>query len=652
MGKTLKARFVLQDQYTRIIERMQRATERYSRSVGDSSEKTDGLGKSSQNATPKITKMVQAFMGLRIVQTIINGIVKGMQEMDTYSNTLARLKLINDNKQTPTELNDKIFAAANRSRGSYGSMAESVARIGMLAGGKFSSNDELIGFTELVQKSFKLGGAGTEEQKSAMLQLSQAMASGRLQGDEYVSIIENAPLIADAIAKYTGVGREGLKELSSDGAITADIIKNAVFSMADDINEQFKTIPKTWGDYMNRIQNGALRAFGKVFDSISMIINTEKFEKFVNNIVRGIYFIANITSAGINFLVPIMSGFFDFIGNMVSWIVSFVASNWNIISSILYAGIIVRIALLVMWLWSAGTALWAMVPAVLANAAAFASANLPLILMIGLIALIIYALNKMGVTTSEMVGFVTGLFFILGAYIGNQFIKAHNVVADFANFFHNVFKDLVRSVAILFLDLATTVLGYIRTLAKGIETVLNKIPGVEISITGSIDKLMGVLDGASGKLKDQMGWEELVKKKEYFDLVDAGSKGYKSGKNFADDIGSKFEKLFDGSLFKGVNNPYDKMDLSSMLGKNVPKVQKIEGKGKNGAVKVEMSDEDIKYLRDSAERDFVAKIQHKTLAPNINVKFTGPISKETDTDKMYKRITKILKEEIAMAGEV
>ena len=350
-------------------------------------------------------------MGLRVVQTLINGIVSGIQTMDTYTNTMARLKLINDNKQTVGELNDKIFATANRSRGSYGAMSESVARIGMLAGDKFSSNDELIGFTELVQKSFKLGGADTTEQQSAMLQLSQAMASGRLQGDEYVSIIENAPLIADAIAKYTGVGREGLKELSSDGAITADIIKNAVFSMSDEINERFKTIPMTWSDYMALIQNEALRAFGKVFESVSILINTEKFQSFVNGIIKGIYLLANLTLWMINFLVPIIAGFFDFLGNMISWIVSFISSNWNILSSILYAGISVGIALFVMWLWSASKALWAMVPAILANGAAFIWSNLPLILMIGLITLIIYTLKKMGVTTSEMVGFVTGLFF-------------------------------------------------------------------------------------------------------------------------------------------------------------------------------------------------------------------------------------------------
>lgn len=619
MGKTLKARFVLQDQYTRIIERMQRATERYSRSVGDSSKKTDDLGKSSQNATPKIAKMVQAFMGLRIVQTIINGIVKGMQEMDTYSNTLARLKLINDNKQTPTELNDKIFAAANRSRGSYGSMAESVARIGMLAGGKFSSNDELIGFTELVQKSFKLGGAGTAEQQSAMLQLSQAMASGRLQGDEYVAIIENAPLIADAIAKYTGVGREGLKQLSSDGAITADIIKNSVFSMADEINEKFKTIPKTWGDYMTLIQNGALRAFSRVFDAVSVLINTEGFQQFVQFIINSIYLIANI----------------------ISWVINFVVDNWDIISSILYAGIIVGVTLLV-------SHLWAMVPPALASAAAFILMNLPLILTIAIIALIIYRMNQLGITVSDVVGYIVGAFYLLGTQIENAFIEIHNIVIDFANFFHNVLKDPIKSVAILFLNLTTTVLGYIRNIAQGIENLLNNIPGIKVNITGGIDNIISKVESVSDVLKDQMGWEELYKKVDYVDLADAANKGYHTGKDFANNIGNKLKNAFNDLSY----NPQSNKDLSSIIGKNVPKVQKIEGKGKNGAVKVEMSDEDIKYLRDSAERDFVAKIQHKTLAPNINVNFTGPISKEADTDKMYKRITKILKEEIAMAGEV
>ena len=626
MGRTLRARFVLQDNYTRHIERINRATEQFARAGGVASQQTDRLnnrirqtGATASSATTGISKMIQAFMGLRIVQTLINGVIKGMQEMDTYSNTSARLKLINDNKQTPTELKDKIFAAANRSRGSYGTMSESVARIGMLAGDKFSSNDELIGFTELVQKSFKLGGAGTEEQQSAMLQLSQAMASGRLQGDEYVSILENAPLIADAIAKYTGVGREGLKKLSSDGAITADIIKNSVFSMANDINEQFKTIPKTWSDYMTLIQNESLRAFSGVFDAISVLINTEGFQQFVQFIINSIYVIAAVAT----------------------WLVESIAADWDFISAILYAGLIVGVAMLAAYLWN-------VVPPALASAAAFVVMHAPLFIAIGLIALIIYAMNKLGITVSDIVGGITGAVTVMLAQIANKFILLYNVGADVGNFFANVFKDPVSSIKILFYDLTSTVIGYILNMASAVEDLVNSIPGVEIDITGKIEGIKEKIEAASKLAKDEMGWEEVFKKYDYIDLTEAGTKGYNVGKNFVDGIGDKLKKAFDGLSY----NPQSEKDLSSIVGKNVPKVQKIEGKGKNGAVKVEMSEEDIKYLRDSAERDFVAKIQHKTLAPNINVKFTGPISKETDTDKMYKRITKILKEEIAMAGEV
>nr|DAG02142.1 MAG TPA: Tail tape measure [Siphoviridae sp. ctdd214] len=629
MSRTLRARFVLQDNYTRTVERMIRTTDQYTRAGGAASRQADNLnnsirrtGTTASSVTTGITKMIQAFMGLRIVQTLINGIVKGMQTMDTYSNTLARLKLINDDKQTPTELNDKIFAAANRSRGSYGTMSESVARIGMLAGKSFSSNDELIGFTELVQKSFKLGGADTMEQQSAMLQLSQAMASGRLQGDEYRSIIENAPLIADAIAKYTGVGREGLKQLSSDGAITADIIKNSMFSMADEINEQFKTIPKTWSDYMTLVQNESLRAFSGVFDAISVLINTEGFQQFVQFIINSIYVIAAVAT----------------------WLVESIAADWDFISAILYAGLIVGVAMLAAYLWN-------VVPPALASAAAFVVMHAPLFIAIGLIALIIYAMNKLGITVIDVVGGITGAVTIMLAQIANKFILLYNVGADVGNFFANVFKDPVASIKILFFDLASTVIGYILKMASAVENLVNSIPGVEINITGKIEGIKNSIEQASKLAKDQMGWEEVWKKKEYIDLTEAGTKGYNAGKSFVDGIGNKLKNAFNGLSY----NPQSAIDLSSIVGKNVPKspkIQKVEGKGKNGAVKVEMSDEDIKYLRDSAERDFVAKIQHKTLAPNINVKFTGPISKEADTDKMYKRITKILKEEIAMAGEV
>src|SRR5690606_22944551 len=194
----------------------------------------------------------------------IAGAVKGMNIADEYTNTAARLKLINDGLQTQEELQNKIFEAANRSRGSYNEMANAVAKMGLLAKDAFSSNDELIAFTELVQKSFKISGADPSEQAGAMRQLTQAMASGRLQGDELVSIMENAPMIFEAIAKYMGVSKGELKKLSSEGVITADVIKNAMFMAAGDIDKAFAKMPMTFGDIWNKIKNGALKAFDKV----------------------------------------------------------------------------------------------------------------------------------------------------------------------------------------------------------------------------------------------------------------------------------------------------------------------------------------------------------------------------------------------------
>ena len=371
--------------------------------------------------------------------------------------------------------------------------------------------------------------------------------------------------------------------------------------------------------FMTLIQNESLRAFSGVFDAISVLINTEGFQQFVQFIINSIYVIAAVAT----------------------WLVESLAADWDFISAILYAGLIVGVAMLAAYLWN-------VVPPALASAAAFVVMHAPLFIAIGLIALIIYAMNKLGITVSDVVGGITGAVTIMLAQIANKFILLYNVGADVGNFFANVFKDPVASIKILFFDLADSVIGYILKMASAVENLVNSIPGVEINITSKIDSIKNNIEQASKLAKDQMGWEEVWKKKEYIDLTEAGTKGYNAGKNFVDDIGSKLKNAFNGLSY----NPQSQKDLSSIVGKNVPKVQKIEGKGKNGAVKVEMSDEDIKYLRDSAERDFVAKIQHKTLAPNINVKFTGPISKETDTDKMYKRITKILKEEIAMAGEV
>lgn len=190
--------------------------------------------------------------------------VSAVKTTDQLTQLRARIDLINDGSQSTAEIMDKVFSAANRSRGSYLDMADSVAKLNLLAKDAFSSNDEAVYFVEQLNKQFKIAGAGVEETTSAMYQLTQAMASGKLQGDEFRSIMENAPMLAQSIAQEMGLSVGQLKEMSSQGLITADIIKNALFNSAEETNQKFAEIPLTFQDIGTKLQNDLITAFAPV----------------------------------------------------------------------------------------------------------------------------------------------------------------------------------------------------------------------------------------------------------------------------------------------------------------------------------------------------------------------------------------------------
>lgn len=199
---------------------------------------------------------------------------------DTWINNSSRLGLLTNGLQEQKMLQQEIYQSALKSRGAYNDTVNVIAKLGLLAPDAFVDNSELVKFTELMNKSFKLSGASTEEKTSAMYQLTQAMASGRLQGDEFRSIIENAPMLANAIAEYTGVSKGELKDLSSDGAISADIIKNALFGAADDIESKFSQLPMTFGDAWTNIGSSATMAFAPLYEQMNGMLN--------NDIVQGV----------------------------------------------------------------------------------------------------------------------------------------------------------------------------------------------------------------------------------------------------------------------------------------------------------------------------------------------------------------------------
>ena len=609
---TLKAMFRLMDGYSSSIDKIDRKTTQATDKILKASGQTDKFneklaetGDSAGKASNGIGKMVGALLSLAAVK-------KGIDITDNYINTAARLNLINDGLQTQSELQDKIFAAADRAKGSYASMADAVAKLQLNAGDQFKSNDETIAFTELLQKSFKIGGTSTSEQSSAMLQLTQAMGAGKLQGDEFRSIMENAPMVADAIAKYMGKSKGELKELSSKGEITADIIKAALFAAGDDINAKFKEMPMTFADVWNKVANGATKAFGPVMEKISELINSDGFQDFIDNVIVGFYVAAQAAE----------------------WLIDTLVNGWDTIGPILaFIGGVLLVIII--------AKLWSMIPLLLAQAAAWLAAYGPIILVIliiiGIISIVISAARQMGATWEEIFGVIGGIIGVFATHFYNKFVWIWNMVAAFINFFGNVFTDPVAAIKALFFDLASSVVGQIEVMAKAIEDVINKIPGVEVNLTGGLKSFKDKLEKASADIKSEAGLVEYVKSKEFMDYSD----GYKKGS----EIGSSIPELFTDSLEK-----LKKTMTDDGIGGSTSNPITVKGTGKNGAVDVSMEDEDLQYLRDIAEREYINKFSTATLAPNVSIQF-GDVHEEADAEKVAGRIKKILQEEIAIAAE-
>lgn len=663
---TLKAMFKLFDGYSITVDKIIRKTDQVTSKIlgasGATDKFNDKLNKSGASAS-----FFNSNLG-KVVGSIatITSAIKAMNIADEFVNTNSRIALINDGLQTQAELQEKIFQSANRAKGSYTDMAGAITRMGLLAGESFGSNDELIAFTELIQKSFKVSGANQGEQSAAMLQLSQAMAAGKLQGDEFRSITENAPMIADAIAKYIGVSKGELKELSSEGAITADIIKNAMFNASDQINSKFEQMPMTFSDIWNKIKNGGLKAFSSVMTKVNDLINTEPFQSFINNMINGFYIIAGAA----NFAIDIISG-----------LGSFISSNWGIIEPILWgviAALIVYNSMSVIAYlrtiqqmgakiakiavdWLEYTAILALILAQQGLNAALAACPITwiIIAVIALIAVFyaaVGAINKLAGTSISATGIIAGVFMVCLAFIGNLFITLFNLIIDsiaiiwnsiaiFAEFLVNVFVDPIGSIIRLFGGLAEVVLGILQSIASAIDTIFGS--NLASAVSGWSDSLQGAVDGLAGEAKIKV---DRIDPNDYhldrFSYTDAYNSGYSFGENLENNFSLD-------SLLGGLGNSVDN------LGSFTPTVDalgtdsnptKVEGTGNAGKVDVDMSDEDLQYLRDIAEREYINKFSTATLAPNIEIKF-GDVHKEADVDKVAARMQKILQEQIAIASE-
>ncbi|HBF5712917.1 TPA: tape measure protein [Clostridioides difficile] len=285
----------------------------------------------------------------------IKGIESITKATDTIASTKARLNLMNDGLQTTEQLNKMIYLSAQSARASYADTAAQVAKLGILAGDAFGSSAEVIKFTELMNKAFVIGGTSANEASAAMYQLTQAMGAGKLQGDEFRSIMENAPLLAAKIADAMGKTKDQLKELSSSGAITADVIRNALFKASNEIEKKFASMPITFSQALTMMKNDAYMIFSETLGKISGALQSVRFSEIVVSMRNVMIAISSNIYDTLNIIKNILNSdfFSDFvqgitlgavliiqglggITNAALSVVNVFAQNWNIIEPIVY----------------------------------------------------------------------------------------------------------------------------------------------------------------------------------------------------------------------------------------------------------------------------------------------------------------------------
>ena len=633
-------------------------TERY---IRDNVNEQGRFNDAVEEGTDKTNQLMDTIKGAVAAYATFQTVSMALNLSDQLTSTTARLNMMNDGLQSTQDLQNMIFLSAERARGSYQATADAVSKLGLMAGDAFGSSQEIIAFMEQVNKQFTIAGTEAAGIDAAMLQLTQAMGSGVLRGEEYNSILEQAPNIIQAIADYLDVPKGKLKDMAADGQITADIVKAAMFAAADETNAKFESMPQTWAQIWASFQNNALMAFQPVLQRMNEIGNSEAFQQMVNNAIEGLAVLAGVALE---------------IFNLMTSGAAFMAENWAWLSPIIYGvagamvayytalGIYNGIQLISNGIKAAAAFAEQVHAASLAmeagatfaataaqygfNAALYACPIVwIIILIIALIALFyaaVAAVNHFAGTSVSATGIIAGLFAALGAHIINTFIvPAWNGIASFVNFMGNVFNDPVAAVKVLFYDMCLTIIGYIMNMANAIEAVINKIPGVTVDITSGLDDLYSQLEKAQQSVKDESGWVEYVQKMDYVDYEKAWDAGYSFGEGIDDSIAN-----FDPSNLFNTNIP-DPGDYGN-LGDYGADIGDIAGNTGKMADSMEITEEDLKYLRDIAEQETV----NRFTTAEINVDMSGMsnnINNGMDLDGVISGLTDAVGEAVEVKTE-
>ena len=641
-------------------------TERYIRdNVDEQGRFNQEISAGTQQAnelTNTIKRAVAAYISIQSVG-------KALNISDELVQTTSRLNMMNDGVQTTAELVNMVYAAAQDARGSFSQMADVVARFGNNAKDAFSSSEEVVAFADLIQKQMTIAGASTQEAANAELQLSQALGSGVLRGDELNSIFEQAPNLIQNIADYLDVPIGKIREMAADGELSADVVKAAIFSAADDINSKFNEMPMTWGQIWQSMQNTALIAFQPVLQRLNDLANSEAFQTFIQGAIEAMATLANI-----------LLNVFE----IAASVGAFIGDNWSIIAPIIY-GVIAALGayLAIMGIVNAITAISAAIDATKAAADALAAgqtflwtvqqyglnaalAACPItwiiVLIIALIAIIFAVCNaiaKMTGIANSGFGVITGgvnvviqFFKNLGLTVANIALGIGNAIAALASNMMTAFHNAICNVQSWFYNLLSTALSVI----EGICAALNKLPFVEFDYSGissAADDYAAKASEAAGNKEDYQSISDAFN--EGFTTFDAFQNGWASdafnaGAAWGDGIADKVSNFSLSDVFGQTDIPnvgdytsgFNDAIANSGVGDSIGNIDDNTGKIKDS---LDVTEEDLKYLRDIAEQEAI----NRFTTAEINVDMSGmqnTVNSGDDIDGFMTKLTDSVNEAV------
>lgn len=650
-----------------LVQNLKGDYDNVAKSIKNGHDNQEKLNNSINSSNMNGNKFLSTVKNIAIAIGGVSAIKSLVNLSDATTSNRSRLELIVDDNGSVADLENKIFAMSNRTRSDFLATTSVVSKLGILAGDSFKNTDEIVAFTELMNKNFAISGASIQEQTSAMYQLTQAMAAGKLQGDEFRSIMENAPLLAEAIAEYTGKSKGELKELSSEGLITANVIKNAMFASADQINDRYNKMPMTWGQIWTRIKNVAIKALDPVLVKINELANNQQVQELFNMFIDG----ASLVAQAILGLIEGISWFISILEPVAPIILGIVAAYvaFNIISGIT-SGILGILAIAhgiagAAEMLHAGETMAATAAQWWLNSALLACPiTWIVILIIALIAVLVYFWF-----TNDKVAYA--ILYVWDA------LKLGIMVAGLG--IQGIWYGLVLAVMYLWLGVQTCILGMmgawyafqtgidavclgilaifqglyngVVSIVNGIINVLNKIPGVSIDTVqvahfaddfakGMEEKVVN----RNQKLKDMASqmdgtMEKINELKGQFSAnLNASATNIQ---NTAIDMNNTRQDRVDhrNDWIKGAGDAIDSaLNSFSFDPSKNGTLGDIAGNTKDIADNTkDISEEDLKYLIDLAERDTINRFT--TVPLTINLTNNNNINGEQDIDGIVDQVT-------------